>query len=180
MKKIWNVAKKNRGNRKRKEAMAYSKYLPKELALLFLVVGMFFGILYSADIVYFSVQVEKKDTIQVTANYKSYKKWDIPGRPIDTDIFFSDMDRKEIRSTCNKYIDWNLLDKMKTGTSVVIRLHPNSHRILEMRSGKNYILRFEDAQIMPLWLLGLEYIFTASCYGIALYAIVKILRKEIS
>ncbi len=180
MKKIWNVAKKQRGARKRKEEKDYLKYIPWEAAIFLLIVGIYFGFILTYSLYYIHGFVTIEETEQLTAIYLSYKEA-VTGLRIDVPavVHFSDTEDKEIPSACSPYVNWNRLDEIQPGTAMHLRLHPHSHEILEMKINNEYILKFEDSQKYSWLETVLSLMITGFFYWIVIYIIIKIIRKEI-
>lgn len=137
--------------------------MPVNTAVLFIIVGLLLGSIFSFGTKYWNAPIEREDALYVEATFEEIKIRGRNGRR-GAVIRFVDHDHLSIDSSCLSNDLINDLKNLQRGDRVTLLVHPNSSTILEMKTGGQILMRFDYSMEM---LGSTEYLFVI--IGIFMY-----------
>jgi len=120
------------------------KMSPVGTAVLFIIVGLLLGSIFSFGTKYWNAPIEREDALYVDATFEEIKIRGRNGRR-GAVIRFLDHDQLSIDSSCISSDLISDLNNLQRGDRVTLLVHPNSNTILEMKSGGKLLMRFDDS-----------------------------------
>ena len=152
--------------------------IPKAAAWFLVIAGILLGTVFTFGMHYWESSVSKEDAIYTEAVFESYDK--IYGRSTLKEIKVVFQDRKPlfIDGSCCSQTVLDSMAALKSGTVLCMYVHPNSSTLLAIQNGNNSILLFDNAieklssEVSAFLFLGIFMYLTA------IYAIIKLIRKE--
>ncbi|MBO5702048.1 MAG: hypothetical protein J6S71_06385 [Clostridia bacterium] len=143
----------------------FKKKMTLEQAILFLIVGLILGTVFTFGLQYWKAPIEREEAISVEAEYSYHKKTSFR-RPDShaVSIHCSDGEIYDIDAHCVTNDIFDFTDSLAKGTKLNMLIHPNSNTILSLDVYGENILDFDEVQEK------LDYANTAFlCLGIFMY-----------
>ncbi len=137
-----------------------------EQAVLFLVVGIILGTVFTFGQQYWKAPILREDTIPVEAEYSYHTQRLVRPDSHAVSIHCSNGEIYSIDAHCVTYDILDFVDTLEKGTKLNMLIHPNSDTILSLDVGGDSILDFDKVQ------KNLDYANSGFlCLGIFLYII---------
>lgn len=158
----------------------HSERIPKSVAWFLLVVGVVLGTVFTFGMRYWEASVTRDEAIYVEAEYASYEI--LYGRHRSTvsevKLFFNDREPLFIDGACCNQGVFDKLEAAESGAVFKMYLHPNSNTLLEIQNNDVIILQFENAVDALMSEISAFLILGILMYLIAVFALIKLIRKE--
>ena len=119
--------------------------IPKGLGIVFIVMGLLLGSLFSFGMWWLNNSISKDEAISLSATFDYYYNVSHKGSLDYISINFTDNEELFIDGSCYTRNLENLLKELKSGEKVDLLIHPRSNGIWQMKSGDITILSFEDS-----------------------------------
>ena len=122
----------------------FRKKMTLEQAILFLVIGLILGTVFTFGQQYWKNPIDRKDAISVEAEYSYHTRKLLRPDSHAVSIHCSDGEIYSIdaHTVTNDILDY--LDTLETGTKLNMLIHPNSDTILSLEVNGERILDFDE------------------------------------
>ena len=123
----------------------FRKKMTLEQAILFLIVGLILGTVFTFGQQYWKAPIEREEAISVEAEYSYHKTTSF--RRADShavNIYCTDGEIYDIDAHCVTYDILDYLDTLQKGTKLDMLIHPNSDTILSLDVNGENILDFDE------------------------------------
>lgn len=124
--------------------MKNRRSMTKAEAWFLLVAGLIMGTVFTFGMRYWNAPVTREEAVHTTAVYGSYATQQEQGRVKEIILRFEGLQQLYIDGAC---IDDELLENIAAlapGTELSMIVHPNSNKVLELRTGALELLGFES------------------------------------
>lgn len=148
-------------------------------AALLLILGLFFGTLFTFGMSHWQSEVSREEAIPLTATYQSCNpKYQRHHQLTDIMLRFSDRDYLLVDGSYATESLLSTLESIPSGTKCAILVHPNSpSTILSLNAGEKEIIAFDEAvQKLAAEAEGFRYL-GIFCYILAVYGLWKLLKR---
>ena len=124
----------------------FRKKMTLEQAILFLIVGLILGTVFTFGQQYWKAPIQRDEAISVQAEYSYHTKWLIRPDSHAVNIHCSDGEIFVIDAHCvnNNILDF--ADTLAEGTKLDMLIHPNSDTILSLTVNGEEILNFDEVR----------------------------------
>ena len=146
-------------------------------AWFLLIIGLFMGTIFTFGMQFWNSSIDEEDAIMDTAIFASY---DVghgkSGSTKEIIVRFEDREQLYIDGVCASSALINRLKAIKQGDEVMLTIHPNSNKILELQYGNLTLLEFDQTtkkltnEATGFGVLGML------CYAAALTALVQLMQ----
>ena len=124
--------------------MKKNKKMTLEQAILFLIVGLILGTVFTFGQQYWKAPIERNDAVSVQAEYSYHTQRFIRPDSHAVSIHCSDGEIYDIDAHCVTYDILDYLDTLQKGTRLDMLIHPNSDTILSLDVNGENILDFDE------------------------------------
>lgn len=153
-------------------------WMTLEEALFLLIAGLVIGTVGTFGMKYWNKTITPEEAIHKTAIFSSYKESRNRGNVQEIIVRFEDSEQLYIDGCC---INQDLMKNISTitpGTTVMMIVHPNSNKIMQMETNTLKLLNFEEsAEKLTSEARGFMY-FGIFFYILAFVGLVSILFKK--
>ena len=122
----------------------FRKKMTLEQAILFLVVGLILGTVFTFVQQYWKSPIDRKDAISVEAEYSYHTRTLLRPDSHVVNIYCTDGEIYDIDAHCVTYDILDYLDTLQKGTKLDMLIHPNSDTILSLDVNGENILDFDE------------------------------------
>ncbi len=119
--------------------------MPLSEALFLLIAGFLMSIVFTLSPFYWNVRVEPSQCPVVETEFLSWKAFYDGARLRDLAIDCADGERYFTDAHATRDSLAEELSQLEPGTPLTLRIHPNSHDLLEIRAGDRELLNFDFA-----------------------------------
>ena len=128
----------------------FGKKMTLEQAILFLVVGLILGTVFTFGQQYWDAPIDREDAISVEAEYHSYSRKFLHPESHDVGIECKTENpyyvKYYIDASCVTYDILDYVHNLERGTNLLMLIHPNSDTILSLTVNGEEILNFDEVR----------------------------------
>lgn len=129
--------------RVRKESLNAS---PETMKILILIIGLVLGCVFTFGMSFWNAEIVAGDALRIEATYDSYTVEYQHGKKQQIFVYFQDNEMLTIDSICINDTLEKALSDLPKGAKCILAVHPDSDTILDMKSGNDIILEFDETQ----------------------------------
>lgn len=166
--------------KKRKLKKWLRSKISKPQAIFLIIAGLLLGTVFSVGVPYWQKDVQKDETVYLTATFDSMKIVRGKRRAIkELQVRFTDHAMLCIRGECASSYVIEELEEAEHGTPFEMYVHPNSGYILELKTPDKTILSFDNSMGAFTW-IRIGFIIMGCCaYFAAAVGAIKLIRREV-
>lgn len=120
--------------------------LSKPQWVIFLVLCLFMGTVFTFGVQYWKAPIEKSEAIYAKATYTSHEVSGGRRRSDRILLYFSDYAQLDIEASCVNQTVKEKLARLPSDTEVELLIHPNTSMVLELQAEDEKILEFQETQ----------------------------------
>lgn len=148
-------------------------------AWFLLIIGLFLGTIFTFGMQFWNSSIDEEDAIMDTAIFASYDvRHGKNGSTKEIIVRFEDREQLYIDGVCASSALINRLKAIKQGDEVMLTIHPNSNKILELQYGYQTLLEFNQTSKKltneATGFMGLGIL----CYLAAIAGLLRILKRK--